>query len=290
MPFATLHAADDGDRDVVEVGRRTFMRRLDDPGDELRPVAGVVELVVLVVELLDRLLLVAEHLDDRVTGVHLLDVAVERAGPLPLGGELLLRPLGDEHRDDHRDRHDEQRDDREQRADREHHDQHADDREDRGDELGQALLERLADVVDVVGDAGQDVAAGLAVEVGERQPASFSSTPPAQPVDGPLRDAGHDVGLAPAEDELSDVEQRRRGRGSRPSAAKSMPDAGPHVGMAGEHVGELTSGPCARSRATAWSWVMPRSAGTACRRCHALEDDVGGVAEDLGPDDRAGRR
>ncbi len=34
-----------------------------------------------------------------------------------------------------------------------------------GDELGQALLERLADVVDVVGDAAQDVAARLAVEV-----------------------------------------------------------------------------------------------------------------------------
>ena len=55
----------------------------------------------------------------------------------------------------------------------EHHDQHADDGEDRRDQLGQALLERLADVVDVVGDAAQDVAARLAVEVGERQAAEL---------------------------------------------------------------------------------------------------------------------
>ena len=43
-------AADDRDRDVVEV-RDEVHRGLDDPGDELRPVARLVELLVLVVEL-----------------------------------------------------------------------------------------------------------------------------------------------------------------------------------------------------------------------------------------------
>ena len=65
-----------------------------------------------------------------------------------------------------------------------------------GDELGQALLERLGDVVDVVGDAAQDVAArtrGRSSASGSR--ASFWSTRCAEPVDGPLRDAGHDVAL-----------------------------------------------------------------------------------------------
>ena len=58
------------------------------------PVAGLVEPLVLLVELLDRLALAAERLHDRVPGVHLLDVAVERAGRGPLGDELLLRAAG----------------------------------------------------------------------------------------------------------------------------------------------------------------------------------------------------
>ena len=76
-----------------------------------------------------------------------------------------------------------QRDDRQDRADREHHDQHADDRQQRGDELGQALLERLADVVDVVGDAAQQVAARVAVEVAQRQPGELLVHVAAEPVD-----------------------------------------------------------------------------------------------------------
>ena len=46
---------------------------------------------------------------------------------------------------------------------------HADDRERRGEHLAQRLLEALRDVVDVVGDPAQQVAAGLAVDVGEGQ-------------------------------------------------------------------------------------------------------------------------
>ena len=89
--------------DVVEVGDELH-RRLDDPGQELGPIAGLEEALVLDVELLDRLLLATERLDDAVPGVHLLDVAVERPGLLPLAGELLRRALGDEDRDDDRQR------------------------------------------------------------------------------------------------------------------------------------------------------------------------------------------
>ena len=166
-------AADDRDRDVVEV-RDERHRRLDDPGDELGPVARLVEPLVLRVERLDRLALAAERLHDRVPGVHLLDVAVERAGRRPLGDELLLRAPDDE-RPSRRATAGTARSeiDRQERADRQHHDQHADDRQQRRDELGQALLERLADVVDVVGDAAQEVAARVAVEVAQRQPAEL---------------------------------------------------------------------------------------------------------------------
>ena len=82
-------AADHGDGDVVEVADQVH-DRLDDPGDELRPVARVVEGRVLLVEGRDRLLLVAEDRDDVVPCVHLLDVAVQAARRGPLRGEQLL--------------------------------------------------------------------------------------------------------------------------------------------------------------------------------------------------------
>ena len=94
VPVRDLHAADDGDGDVVQVADEAH-RRLDDARDELRLEARLVELLVLLVELLGGLLLAAEHLHDVAAGVHLLDVAVERAGALPLRGELLLRALRD---------------------------------------------------------------------------------------------------------------------------------------------------------------------------------------------------
>src|SRR5256885_8486368 len=47
-------------------------------------------------------------------------------------------------------------------GDVEHQRQHADDRQQRGDDLAHGLLHRLAEVVDVVGDAGEDLAARLA--------------------------------------------------------------------------------------------------------------------------------
>ena len=96
------------------------------------------------------------------------------------------------------DGHDEQRDDGQERADQQHHDQHADDREQRRDELGQALLERLADVVDVVRDAAQQVAPGMAVEVAQRQPAELLVDLRPEAENAPLGDAGHDVGSGPS--------------------------------------------------------------------------------------------
>ena len=198
-------------------------RRLDDPGDELGPVAGLVEAL----RSPRRTVAIAScwrpnDLHDRVPGVHLLDVAVERAGRRPLGGELLLRAADDEDGHDERGRHGQERDDRQERADRQHHDQDADDREQRGDQLGQALLERLADVVDVVRDPAQQVAARVAVEVAERQPAELLVDVLAQPVDGPLGDAGHDVALHPAEDRAHDVEPEQE-RDHAAEAPKSMP-------------------------------------------------------------------
>ena len=223
--------------------------------------------------------LVAEDLHDVVARVHLLDVPVERPRPLPLGGELLLRALGDEHRDHDRDRHDEQRDDGQQRADPEHHDQDADDREDRRDDLGEALLERLRDVVDVVRHAAEDVAAGVVVEVLERQPGELEVDVPAQSVDGPLRDTGHDVALTPAEDGAQQVDDRHH---EQHLAEGGEIDARPRRhGHAREHVGELV---LAR-RPEPVDGLLLGDAGGNLLADDSLEDDVGRVAQDLGPGD-----
>ena len=55
--------------------------------------AGVEQLVVLRAEPLLDLAAPAEHLDQRVAGERLLDLAVERADVLPLRDEALLRAL-----------------------------------------------------------------------------------------------------------------------------------------------------------------------------------------------------
>ena len=93
----------------------------------MRPETGFVERLVLLVEFLDRPLPAPEYLHERVPGVHLLDVAVEGAGPCPLGRELLLRSPRDEQGHHDRQRHGNQRDRRQQRADPDHHGEHAND-------------------------------------------------------------------------------------------------------------------------------------------------------------------
>ena len=274
-------AADDRDRDVIEVGDEAH-RRLDDSGDELRSVARLVELLVLGIEHLDRLALASERLDDGVPGVHLLDVPVERAGRRPLDDELLLRSPHDEDRHDERARHGQDRDQGQDRADRHHQDQHEDDRQQRGDELRQALLQRLADVVDVVGDATQQVAARVAVEVAQRQPAELFVDLRSQPVDRPLGDAGHDVCLQPGEDRADDVHDDEQHED--PGQRGEVDACAGRQRHGRQHVGELVLalGTQARDR------LVLGDAGGQGQAGGARDDHVDRLALDLGPDDGKG--
>ena len=144
------------------------------------------------------LALPAEDLDQLVTGERLLDLAVQLAGVRPLGDELLLRALGDPLGDQHRQRHRDQRDQGQQRRDPEHHGQHADDGQQRGEQLAEGLLEALGDVVDVVGDPAEQLAARLPVEVGQRQPVELVLHLGAQPQNGALHHAVEQPALQPA--------------------------------------------------------------------------------------------
>ena len=138
-------------------------------------------MAVLAAELVDCGLAPAEDLHQRVTGMGLLDKRVQRAGLVPLGRELDLRPPRDEERGHDRERNRDCGHCREERRDPEHHAHHAADRQHRGEELAQTLLQCRGEVVDVVGDPAQDVTVRMAVEVAQWQPAQLLLDLTAQP-------------------------------------------------------------------------------------------------------------
>ena len=124
----------------------------------------------VVAEALLDLVLAPERLDDRVAGERLLDLRVERAGVAPLGDEAGLGALGDDACIVNSDIGTV----RARRAPAAARSMNimisdADQREHRREHLAQRLLQALRDVVDVVGDPAQQVAARLAVDVAERQ-------------------------------------------------------------------------------------------------------------------------
>ena len=123
---------------------------------------------------------------------------VERAGVRPLRDEQLLRALGDLRVTSTDSGIVTSAIDGEQRRDHEHHHQHADHREQRGEQLAQRLLQALGDVVDVVGDPAEQLAARLPVEVGQRQPVELVLDVGAQPEDGALHDVVEQVALQPS--------------------------------------------------------------------------------------------
>ena len=132
----------------------------------------------------------------------------------------------------------EERDEREQGRDDEHHRHHRHDGQQRGDELAQGLLEALGDVVDVVGDPAQQLASGLVVEVGQRQPVQLVLDVTAQPEDRPVDDPGEQVGLHPAEDRRHEVDPEDEEQ-DVPDGGEVDAEAGPDVVHRGEHVGHL---------------------------------------------------
>ncbi len=71
-------AADHRHEDVAQVADKAHERH-DNAGCELRSPAGVIQFLVALLKFRDGLSFASEGLDDLVTGVHLLDVAVQLA-------------------------------------------------------------------------------------------------------------------------------------------------------------------------------------------------------------------
>ena len=105
--------------------------------------------------------------------------------------------------------------------------EHRDHGHQRGEQLAHRLLQRLADVVDVVGDPAEQLAARRAVEVAQRQPVDLVLDVLAHPADGVLHDAVEDVALQPGQQRRGDVDREheqqhvaRRRRSRRPGRAR----------------------------------------------------------------------
>ena len=157
---------------------------------------------------------------------------------------------------------------------RDHHDEHADDRQNGGDELGHGLLQRLRDVVDVVGHSAQHVPARVVVEVLERQAGELLVRRLPQAVDRALSYACHDELLQPAEESARQIdadEQQQRALESREVDTL----AGMQV-HAREHVGQCALAPGPQRG----DGLLLRDAGGQSLAHHAVEEDVGRRAQD----------
>jgi hypothetical protein len=184
---------------------------------------------------------------------HLLHVAVDVAQVVLLLAEEALRLAHDHHDQQRRDRHDRQGDEGHLPRDGEHHGQDAHHRHQRGDDLRQALVEGLVDGVHVVGEQGEHLAVGRAVEIAERHAVDLGHHILAQLVGDLDRDVGHQPALAVAEAGRQGVQPQR---GEQDAAD----DAERHVARAGD------------------------------LRQDAVEELGGGAAQDLGANDGEGGR
>ena len=205
LPVERERRAHHAHHHVAEVAHEIHERH-HQAGEELRLPAGLVEVRVVLLEATNRIGLAVVCLDDEVTGVHLLHVAVDVTQRHLLPGEVLLGGLHDGHHDDQAD---EAGTDGAQGHDHvvvEHHHQRAHEQRHRGNQRAERLAQRLADGVHIVGYARQHVAVANLVEVFERQFVDFDRDGLAQSLGGALGDVGHHPALHVAEHGVAHVQ------------------------------------------------------------------------------------
>ena len=227
-----------------------------------------------------RLLGVPEDAHQGVTGVHLLDVAVELPSGRPLLDEVGLRALADLGGDDGRGGHGHQGDRGQEGGNEEHHDEDADDRQQRRHDLAQGLLEGLGNIVDVVGGTAQYLAQRLAVEIAQRQAGQLGLHLLAQPEDRTLHGHGEQPPLHQATQRGGEVDHEHQQQ-DLADMAEVDPPAGRQVHRS-EHGGEravpLVAQPGHHFSFGHPSWEFFGD--------DTGEDQVGGVAQQPGPQHR----
>ena len=197
-------AADKGDDDVHDVAD-VAQQRHKDVGKTVA-VAGVVEnLAVDLVKVRLGGFLVAEDLDDLLTGHHLFHKGFGIGDGDLLAQEELGRTRGDgagrEHHTDNADDDQRSQDHAVIDHDAEHHKQR-----DAGDgHLGQALADELTQRVDVVGVVAHDIAVAVGVKVTDRQILHVAEHLLAQFAQRALGDDGHHLGVEGAGRQADEV-------------------------------------------------------------------------------------
>ena len=211
-------------------------------------------------------------------GEGLLDDARDLPGGVPLLGEVRARAPGDEGgcADGHGDRR--QRHRGELAGDRDHHGGHADDGDQRVEGLRDRLLEGLGDVVDVVGDAGEHVAARALIDVGDRDARELVLHLGAQALGGALHHPCQDQTLDPHDEGGGDVERGDLGQDDG-QATRVQP--GPDRDVHAAHHGGVGLVPLLAQQGD--EPLAPGARGQSLVReqlAHdALVDDVGGPPE-----------
>ena len=110
-----------------------------------------------------------EDLDDLLARDHLLDISIQVAERCLLGGKKALGADTRVARVQHDGRVAHERDNRELPVEDDEHGRGADHLNARLNHVGKAVVERLGDGVDVVGEKAHDVAQARTVEIAERQ-------------------------------------------------------------------------------------------------------------------------
>ena len=206
LPRRDAHAADDADRDVLQVADEHHDRH-HQPRQELRAARDLRQGGVGRRERRLHLRPAPEDLDELVRRERLLDLPVERARVRPLGHVLPLRTLHDLPGDEHDEGNGQQCDDRQLPRDRQHHDDDAEHRADRHEQLPRRLLHRLPDVVDVVRHAREQLAARARVDIGQRHALQLGVDVGAQFLHRPLHDGVEQTRLHDLQQRCDDVER-----------------------------------------------------------------------------------
>ena len=123
---------------------------------------------------------------------------------------------------------------------------------------------------------------GVAIEVLQRKASELGFGVAAQPVNGALCHPGHDVGEQPGEPGGQQIDERGQ-QEDLPELREVDAAARHHVGPR-HQVGDLA----VPLRAKAGHRLRLGDPGGQTLADHAIEDDVGRVPDDLGPDHRAG--
>ena len=192
------NAAHDGHCHVAQIAHKVHNGH-HQAGEELAFPRRFIQLVVGGVEVVQHHGLAVEGFDHIVAGVDFFHLTVHDTQNSLLGLEVFLaEPDHDEHQHQ-RDGQDQQSDQGHLRADRQHHDQHADHGGHAGAELGDALVQALAQRVHIVGNAGQHFTHGAFFKVGKGQAVDLFADLTAEVVAHLLRKTGHQPALNKAE-------------------------------------------------------------------------------------------